>query len=177
LGRRSAVAEILGLHFKGLFAWLLWRGVYVTKFPGLDGQLRLVADWILDAFLPRDITQLRLFHEENVHREPFEKGETIFSNGDTGDKVYFIVKGEAAVERDGTSLAALRDGEVFGEAALLTRQPRNATLRAATTLDVVAVSREAFQELLGHLPAVRQAMQEIAKTRSLRGEAGSRQNE
>jgi NADH:quinone reductase (non-electrogenic) len=62
LGRRSAVAEILGFRFKGLFAWLLWRGVYVTKFPGLDGQLRLIADWILDVFLPRDITQLRLFH-------------------------------------------------------------------------------------------------------------------
>jgi NADH dehydrogenase len=176
LGRRSAVAEVFGMRLKGVLAWMLWRGIYVTKFPGLDGQLRLVADWILDAFLPRDITQLRLFHEENVHCEHFEKGETIFSNGDTGDKVYFIVKGEAAVERDGTSLATLRDGEVFGEAALLTRQPRNATLRAATTLDVVAVSREAFHELLGHLPGVRQAIEEITKTRGVRGEAVPRRN-
>jgi CRP-like cAMP-binding protein len=164
------------MRLKGLLAWMLWRGIYVTKFPGLDGQLRLIADWILDAFLPRDITQLRLFHEENVHREHFEEGETIFSNGDTGDKVYFIVKGEATVERDGTSLATLHDGEVFGEAALLTRQPRNATLRAASALDVVVVSRDAFQELLGHLPGVRQAMQEITKARSVRGEAVSRQD-
>jgi NADH dehydrogenase len=171
LGRRSAVAEVFGLRLKGLPAWMLWRGIYVTKFPGLDGQLRLIADWILDAFLPRDITQLRLFHEENVHREHFEKGETIFSNGDTGDKVYFIVKGEATVERDGTTLATLRDGEVFGEAALLTKQPRNATLRAASALDVVAVSREAFQELLGHLPGVRQAMHEITTTRTVLGGA------
>jgi NADH:ubiquinone reductase (H+-translocating) len=171
LGRRSAVAEVFGIRLKGLLAWMLWRGIYVTKFPGLDGQLRLIADWILDAFLPRDITQLRLFHEENVHREHFEEGETIFSNGDTGDKVYFIVKGEATVERDGTSLATLRAGEVFGEAALLTRQPRNATLRAASALDVVVVSRDAFQELLAHLPGVRQAMQEITKARSVRGEA------
>ena len=171
LGRRSAVAEVFGMRLKGILAWLLWRGVYVTKFPGLDGQLRLLVDWILDAFLPRDITQLRLFHEENVHREHFEKGETIFSNGDTGDKVYFIVKGEVTVERNGTTLAALRDGEVFGEAALLTKQPRNATLRAATTLDAVVVSREAFQELLGHLPGVRQAMQEITKARTVLGDA------
>ena len=35
LGRRSAVAEIFGIRLKGLVAWLLWRGVYVTKFPGL----------------------------------------------------------------------------------------------------------------------------------------------
>jgi NADH dehydrogenase len=171
LGRRSAVAEVFGMRLKGILAWLLWRGIYVTKFPGLDGQLRLLVDWVLDAFLPRDITQLRLFHEESVHREHFEKGETIFSNGDTGDKVYFIVKGEVTVERNGTTLATLRDGEVFGEAALLAKQPRNATLRAATTLDAVVVSREAFQELLGHLPGVRQAMHEITRARSLRAQA------
>ena len=71
------------------------------------------------------------------------------------------------VERNGSALATLRDGEVFGEAALLTKQPRNATLRAATTLDAVVVSREAFQELLGHLPGVRQAMHAITTTRTV----------
>jgi NADH:ubiquinone reductase (H+-translocating) len=97
LGRRSAVAEIFGIRLKGLLAWLLWRGVYVTKFPGLDGQLRLIADLILDIFLPRDITQFRLFQEEGVHREHFEPGERVFKEGDVGDKVYFIAKGEAIV--------------------------------------------------------------------------------
>jgi NADH dehydrogenase len=165
LGRRSAVAEIFGIHLKGLFAWLLWRGVYVTKFPGLSGQLRLLADWILDVFLPRDITQLRLFHEEAVHREHFESGETVFGEGEFGDKVYFIVKGEAAVERDGTPLCTLRTGEVFGEAALISDRPRNASVRAVTALDTTVVSREAFQELLGHLPGVSDTMQEIMRQR------------
>jgi NADH:ubiquinone reductase (H+-translocating) len=174
LGRRSAVAEIFGVRLKGILAWMLWRGIYATKFPGLDGQLRLVVDWVLDVFLPRDITQLRLFHEQDVHREHFEKGETIFSDGDVGDKVYFIVKGEVTVERDGATLATLRDGEVFGEAALLTKQPRNATLRAASALDAIVVSSEAFQELLGHLPGVRQAMHEITKTRVVPNDAATR---
>jgi NADH dehydrogenase len=165
LGRRSAVAEIFGIHLKGLFAWLLWRGVYVTKFPGLDGQLRLLADWILDAFLPRDITQLRLFHEEPVHREHFEADETVFVEGEFGDKVYFILKGEAAVERDGELLAKLRSGEVFGEAALISDRPRNASVRATTPLDVTVVSRDAFQELLGHVPGVRDTMQDIMRRR------------
>jgi len=174
LGRRSAVAEIFGVRLKGILAWMLWRGIYATKFPGLDGQLRLVVDWVLDVFLPRDITQLRLFHEQDVHREHFEKGETIFSDGDVGDKVYFIVKGEVTVERDGATLATLRDGEVFGEAALLTKRPRNATLRAASTLDAIVVSSEAFQELLGHLPGVRQAMHGITKTRVVPNDAATR---
>jgi NADH dehydrogenase len=170
LGRRSAVAEILGFRFKGLVAWLLWRGVYVTKFPGFDGQLRLMADWILDVFLPRDITQLRLFHEEAVHREHFETGETVFANGDFGDKVYFIIKGEANVEREGALLAKLHSGDVFGEAALISNQPRNATIRATAPLDTVAVSREAFQELLMHLPGLNSTMQELMSGRLKHGE-------
>ena len=134
----------------------MWRGVYVTKFPGFDGQLRLIADWVLDVFLPRDITQLRLFHEEAVHREHFEPRETVFANGDFGDKVYFIIKGEAAVERNGALLATLHSGDVFGEAALIFNQPRNATIRATGPLDTVkSVFREAFlQELLMHLPGL-----------------------
>jgi NADH dehydrogenase len=165
LGKRSAVAEIFGLRLKGLIAWVLWRGVYVTKFPGLDGQIRLIADWLLDVFLPRDITQLRLFHEDAVRREHFESGEAIFKEGDFGDKVYFIVRGEVTVQRDGATLATLRVGEVFGEAALISQLPRNATVRAATALDAVAVSRVAFGELLGRLPGLNGAMREIMSAR------------
>ncbi|HVU25388.1 MAG TPA: FAD-dependent oxidoreductase [Opitutus sp.] len=165
LGHRSAVAEVFGVKLKGLIAWLLWRGVYVTKFPGLDGQLRLLADWLLDVFLPRDITQLRLFHEEAVHREHFEAGETVFKAGDFGDKVFFIAKGEAAVVRDGRTLAALHAGEMFGEAALVSDHPRNATLRATTPLDVVVIGRAAFQELFGHLPGLREKVESIMAAR------------
>jgi NADH dehydrogenase len=165
LGRRSAVAEVFGIKLKGLIAWLFWRGVYVTKFPGLDGQLRLVADWVLDVFLPRDITQLQLFHEEAVHREHFEAGETVFAKGDFGDKVYFIVKGEAEVERDGGILATLQNGDTFGEIALISNHPRGATVRAKTALGVVAVSREAFKELLGRLPGMSKAIEEIMSAR------------
>jgi len=165
LGRRSAVAEVFGIHLKGFIAWLFWRGVYVTKFPGADGQLRLIADWFLDTFLPRDITQLRLFHEEAVHREHFECGETIFISGDFGDKVYFVVRGEVTVEGDKAVLATLRDGDVFGEAALISDLPRNATIRAATPVDAVAVSRQAFCELLGHLPGLSETMEKIMELR------------
>jgi NADH dehydrogenase len=166
LGRRSAVAEIFGVKLKGLVAWLLWRGVYVTKFPGLSGQIRLLADWILDAVLPRDINQLRLFHEEPVHREHFEAGERVFGTGDVGDKVYFIVDGTATVGREGKVLATLRAGEVFGETALISDQPRNAEVHAETALNLVVVSRDAFHELLGHVPGVQATMQRLAESRT-----------
>jgi NADH dehydrogenase len=166
LGRRSAVAEIFGFRLKGLIAWMLWRGVYVTKFPGFDGQLRLMADWILDAFLPRDITQLRIFHEEGVHREHFEPGEDIFNAGDVGDKVYFVTKGEAIVLQNENLLATLGRGEVFGETALVCNHGRNASVRARTALDVVVVNREAFHELLGNLPGMSDTIQGIMTKRA-----------
>lgn len=55
LGHRSAVAEIHGRRFSGIAAWLLWRGVYLGKLPGLEKKLRVLLDWTLDLIFPRDI--------------------------------------------------------------------------------------------------------------------------
>ena len=141
----------------------------MTKFPGLDGQLRVLVDWILDVFLPRDITQLRLFHTESVAREHFEPGDIVFNKGDFGDKVYFIVQGEAAVVIDTGIIATLRGGEMFGEAALVSDHPRNASVHAVTALDAVAVNREAFHELFGNLPGLRGYVEQIMSVRMKHG--------
>src|ERR1700751_5063091 len=39
VGYHTACAEIKGLKFSGLFAWLLWRGVYLNKLPGLERKV------------------------------------------------------------------------------------------------------------------------------------------
>ena len=36
IGRRHGVAEILGMKFSGIIAWWLWRGIYLSKLPGLQ---------------------------------------------------------------------------------------------------------------------------------------------
>lgn len=61
LGRRSAIAEILGLKCRGFFAWWLWRTIYLSKLPGLERKIRVALDWTLDLFLPRDIVLLKPF--------------------------------------------------------------------------------------------------------------------
>jgi NADH:ubiquinone reductase (H+-translocating) len=57
VGHHTACAEIKGLRFSGLFAWLLWRGIYLAKLPGLERKVRVVADWLIELFFPRDIVQ------------------------------------------------------------------------------------------------------------------------
>lgn len=163
LGRRSAVAELFGVKLSGLPAWLIWRAVYLWKLPGFDRKIRALMDWFLDVILPRDITQVRIFQPDAVIQEHFEPGEIVFDQGDFGDKIYFIVKGEVEVIRDNEVVARLSDGDVFGEIALVSDTARTASVLATTPLDVVTVSRSAFKKLLAHLPGVRSTMSEIMR--------------
>ena len=56
LGRYTAVAEVMGVRFSGPFAWFLWRSTYLFKLPGFQKKARVMLDWTLDLFFPRDIT-------------------------------------------------------------------------------------------------------------------------
>jgi NADH:ubiquinone reductase (H+-translocating) len=56
LGRQSAAAELRGMRFSGLPAWLLWRGVYLWKLPGPQKRLRVLLDWTVELLFPRDIS-------------------------------------------------------------------------------------------------------------------------
>jgi NADH dehydrogenase len=55
LGHRRAVGQVFGRTFSGLPAWLMWRGVYLSKMPGLDRRARIGMDWLLDAIFPPDL--------------------------------------------------------------------------------------------------------------------------
>jgi NADH dehydrogenase len=64
IGHQTACAELRvpfargrSLRFSGFLAWMLWRLIYVAKLPGLDRKVRVVADWIIELFFPRDIVQ------------------------------------------------------------------------------------------------------------------------
>jgi len=161
LGKGQAVAEIMGVKISGVLAWLLWRGIYLSKLPGFDRKVRVFFDWILDLFLPLDITQVRIFYPDDVTREHFEPGEVVFQQGDVGDKLYFIAKGEAEVIKDGEVCVGLKQGDMFGEYALVSKSARSAMIRVKTPLDVVSMSRHTFEELISNLPGMKETMQSV----------------
>jgi NADH dehydrogenase len=64
VGHQTACAELTvpfargkSIRFRGLFAWLLWRGIYLGKLPGLERKIRVLSDWVIELFFPRDIVQ------------------------------------------------------------------------------------------------------------------------
>ena len=59
IGRHNGVAEVLGVGFSGLPAWLLWRAYYLSQMPTLRRKLRIWVEWTWGMFFPADITHLR----------------------------------------------------------------------------------------------------------------------
>jgi NADH dehydrogenase len=57
IGRRTGVAQILGVKFSGFLAWFLWRGIYWSKLPRMEKKVRVAIDWLLDVLFTKDFTQ------------------------------------------------------------------------------------------------------------------------
>jgi NADH dehydrogenase len=169
LGHHSAVAEILGMKFSGLLAWLIWRGVYLLKLPGWDRQLRTGLSWLMDMVLPADTVQLKIDHGQGIVQEHYETGQTVFNQKDLGDRLYIVVKGRCQVVRTENGveyqLAELGPGECFGEMALINQTVRSATVRVIEPLDVLSIPKPDVAALVGHLPALRESLEELIAER------------
>jgi NADH:ubiquinone reductase (H+-translocating) len=59
IGRRTGVANILGINFSGYTAWWMWRTIYLSKLPRLEKKVRVALGWSLDLFFSKDLVQLK----------------------------------------------------------------------------------------------------------------------
>lgn len=78
-------------------------------------------------------------------------GEVVFKQGDPGDALYVVADGWVRVVAEGpprTELGRLDDGEFFGEIALVTDEPRSATVEAATDAWVLALDRALVHQVM-----------------------------
>jgi NADH dehydrogenase len=69
IGRRNGVAEVFGVGFAGLPAWLLWRAYYLAQMPTLRRKLRVFVEWTWGMFFPSDITHLRFTRSRRLQAE------------------------------------------------------------------------------------------------------------
>lgn len=99
----------------------------------------------------------------------FQPGQLVFRQGDPGDCAYFIRSGEVEVlgEEDGGVLARLGVGEYFGEMALLSNKPRNATVRTTATVELAVLGKKNFLNMLRLLPSTEEAILSTVRARAM----------
>ncbi len=81
-----------------------------------------------------------------------DAGKQLVTEGDTGTEFFVIVDGNATVKRHGQKVAEIGPGDFFGDLALLDRAPRNATITADTTMELLVLGQREFAGLIDDVP-------------------------
>jgi len=131
----GAVLPVVTIPTFGLLA----RIDRTLKVPTAElAQLRAIP-----MFAPLPAPTLEALASSMTRRE-VPAGETVFRQGDHGDRFYIVDSGEIEIEIDGREANVLGPGEHFGEIALLRDIPRTATARARKETQLYALERDAF---------------------------------
>lgn len=123
----------------------------IEKVPFLRGAEREMLSELMNELKPRI----------------FVPGERIFRIDDAGDALYFIHSGSVEIiGRDDRLIANLADGAFFGEMALLSDQPRTASVRATTYCDLYCLSKDSFKKVSAAYPEFLRHIHEVVRDRN-----------
>jgi predicted acylesterase/phospholipase RssA len=118
---------------------------------------------VFNRLSPATLKQL----EQELTHETIRGGETLFEQGDPGDCMYAVVYGRLRISIRNTDRAGgeriIREvgrGQPIGEMAILTGEPRSATVRAIRDTELIRLTKEGFERLIASQP---QAMLEMAR--------------
>ena len=107
----------------------------------------------------------------NLAPEIYNAGETIFSEGEEGQEMFFISKGSVEIIKGGKIVWTFNEGAFFGEMALIDAQGiRSAGARAKTDLDALTLSKKEFLSVLNEFPNERHAIQRVVEERNKKNE-------
>jgi CRP-like cAMP-binding protein len=100
------------------------------------------------------------------------KDDVIFYKGTVGNQMYIVLGGKVGVFKGEKCLAELGTGDMFGEMALVNKEPRSATVKAIEASHLFVLSESTFQYLLTKRVAV-QVLLNIVRTLSQRLKASA----
>jgi len=92
-------------------------------------------------------------------------GEKVIAEGKSSDGLYVVLHGVMQVTVQQTEITLLKEGEIFGEMSLLTRQPASATVTAQTNAILLRLPGEKFQELVVTHPQILALVSELTEKR------------
>ena len=81
-------------------------------------------------------------------------GHVLTREGRSGREFFILVEGTASVTQEGKEIAELKQGDWFGEIALLTHRPRTATVTATSPVRVLVLTDRAFRRVVETMPRI-----------------------
>ena len=94
---------------------------------------------------------LRIPFNKDDYRD-YERGQRIFSQGESGKTMYVVHEGEVELLVNGTLVEKVGPGGVLGEMGLIDASPRSATAVARTDCKLIPVNQQRFTLLVQHTP-------------------------
>jgi CRP-like cAMP-binding protein len=100
-----------------------------------------------------------------ARRRKFARNEVIFHEGDPGDTLHLLAKGHVAIRvttplGDTATVRVLKPGDFFGELAVVSPAPRNATAVAIDVVETQGVHRDQFEDLRTRQPSMERVLVE-----------------
>lgn len=123
---------------------------------------------------PADIKQVAAGMGEAV----FSPGDLLAEQGQIGEEMYIIVSGEVRVlltseaQKPAGEVARRRSGDFVGEMAVISREPRFATLEADGTVRTLYLSQKQFESILRERPEIGLAVMRVLCQRLKQASAG-----
>jgi putative ABC transport system ATP-binding protein len=111
----------------------------------LHDQLR-ICEFLKTVDVFKNLTPIELTNvAEKVTKRQFVAGDVVIRQGEAGEDFFLISDGTVEVMREGHDVARLGAGDFFGEAALITGEPRNATVVAHDNLETYVLAKDEFR--------------------------------
>jgi voltage-gated potassium channel len=151
----------------GILIFALWTGILVNGYAEELRRRDFLRTWELVARVPffHNISAALIAEVARLLRpRDYPEGAVIMRRGEHGDCMYFVVEGEYEVQLQ-TGPIRLGAGHFFGELALLTGEPRNATIVATRACTVLVLDIVDFHELLARQPELARVIREEARKR------------
>ena len=121
------------------------------------------AKWLNQVPLLSDLQEVeRLTIADALIGEHFNAGDVIINQGDQGNKFYIVKSGECKCvvatesKTEGVEVLRVPSGGYFGEIALLTNQPRKASVIAVEECECLTLDRATFKRVMGPLESILQ---------------------
>ena len=93
------------------------------------------------------------------------EGTELTREGAAGREFFVLLEGTAEVERAGQKVNALGPGDFFGEIALISEEPRTATVRASSPVRALVVTARAFRRLIDEQPEIKTSVMQAMADR------------